>query len=97
MGFPIRDLSIEQMKKLKNWHRSDNEARQKQLRQEILDGKEHTPIIITMDDVVIDGHGRLRAYMDLDKSIKAMILPFRFDNLREDGYLAYGASFNRLW
>ena len=83
--------------RLKTWHESDNEIRQRQLKQEILDGKENTPIMITRDDVVLDGHGRLRAYLSLSKTLKALILPYTFDQLREEGSLGmfYDSSFSR--
>ena len=64
---------------------------------EMLDGKENTPLIITRDDVVLDGHGRLCAYLSLNKSLKALILPYAFDQLKKDASfgLLYGSSFDR--
>jgi len=72
-GWPIKELSFEEMERIETIHPIENKIRLEVVKKEILDGKEQVPIILSKDWLCLDGTMRLQAHKELHQPIKALL------------------------
>lgn len=72
-GWPIKELSFEEMERIDTIHPIENKIRLEAVKKEILDGKEQVPIMLSKDWLCLDGAMRLQARKELHQPIKALL------------------------
>lgn len=73
--FHVTELSLEEMDKITPWHPIRKSVFVK-IKESIRNEVQKTPIIVSKDLVVVDGHDRLRACKELGIRVKAIMLPY---------------------
>ena len=89
-GWPIKELSLEEMERIEPIHPIENKIRLEVVKKEIIDGKEQVPIMLSEDWLCFDGNMRLQAHKELHQPIKALITPWSTE------FLGAGITFFNL-